>query len=132
MNPPSQGFSPAADKKSCGEFAVPVSARPRRPIFPKELGMDVNALSKIAQALPSAATSIPADTVSENRQVIQAVKALNKSQMFGDENALEFERDPGTKRMVIKVVNRKTNDVVSQIPAEYILRLAEDLNQKIA
>jgi uncharacterized FlaG/YvyC family protein len=94
--------------------------------------MDVNALSKIAQALPSAATSIPADTVSENRQVIQAVKALNKSQMFGDENTLEFERDPGTKRMVIKVINRKTNDVVSQIPAEYILRLAEDLNQKIA
>jgi uncharacterized FlaG/YvyC family protein len=94
--------------------------------------MDVNALSKIAQALPSAATSIPADTVSENRQVIQAVRALNKSEMFGEENGLEFERDPGTKRMVIKVVNRKTNDVVSQIPAEYILRLAEDLKQKIS
>ena len=92
--------------------------------------MDVNALSRITQALPAAATPIPADNASENRQVVQAVRAVNKSEMFGQDNAVEFQRDPETKRMVVKVVNRTTKDVISQIPPEYVLRLAEDLKQK--
>jgi flagellar protein FlaG len=92
--------------------------------------MDVNALSRITQALPASATPIPADAASQNRQVVQAVKALNKSEMFGEDNNLEFERDPDTKRMVVKVVNRNTGELVSQIPPEYILRLSEDLKQK--
>jgi flagellar protein FlaG len=92
--------------------------------------MDVNALSRITQALPAAATPVPANNASQNRQVVQAVKALNKSEMFGEDNGLEFQRDPDTKRLVVKVVNRATGDVISQIPPEYILRLAEDLKQK--
>jgi flagellar protein FlaG len=89
--------------------------------------MDVNALSKITQALPASAAPVPVDTASQNRQVVQAVKALNKSEMFGEDNDLEFQRDPDTKRMVVKVVNRNTGEVVSQIPPEYVLRLSEDL-----
>jgi uncharacterized FlaG/YvyC family protein len=92
--------------------------------------MDVNALSRITQALPAVATAIPVDKASEDRQVVQAVKALNKSEMFGEENDLVFQRDPQTRRMVAKVVNRSTKDVISQIPAEYLLRLAENLDQK--
>lgn len=92
--------------------------------------MDINALSRIAQALPAAATTIPADKAAENRQVVQAVKALNQTEMFGEDNGLVFQKDPATKRMVVKVIDRRTNEVVSQIPPEYILRLAEDLKQK--
>lgn len=92
--------------------------------------MEVNALSRITQALPAAATAVPADTASQNRQVVQAVKALNKSEMFGEETGLDFQRDPDTKRLVVKVVNRTTGEVISQIPPEYILRLAEELKQK--
>jgi flagellar protein FlaG len=93
--------------------------------------MDVNSLNRIAQGSPAAATPIPAENVSQNRQVVQAVKALNKSEMFGEQNDLEFQKDPGTKKMVVKVVNRSTGEVVSQIPAEYILRLANNPKQKI-
>jgi len=87
--------------------------------------MDVTALNRIAQAQPAAA--VPADTATENRGVVQAVKALNNTQMFGDENDLVFQKDPQTQRMVVKIVNRKTKDVISQVPPEYVLRLAEDL-----
>ncbi|HUD98682.1 MAG TPA: flagellar protein FlaG [Bryobacteraceae bacterium] len=92
--------------------------------------MEVNALSRITQAMPAAAMPIAADKAAENRQVVQAVKALNKTEMFGDDNGLEFEKDAQTQRMVVKVVNRQTKDVISQIPLEYVLRLAEDLKQK--
>jgi uncharacterized FlaG/YvyC family protein len=70
------------------------------------------------------------DSAAQNRQVVQAVKALNKTEMFGSDNGLEFQRDPESKRWVVKVVNRTTGDVVSQIPPEYVLRLADDLKEK--
>jgi flagellar protein FlaG len=92
--------------------------------------MDVNTLSRITQGAPATATPLKDDTATQNRQVVQAVKALNKSEMFGQDNGLEFQRDPDTRRWVVKVVNRTTGDVVSQVPAEYVLRLAEDLKQK--
>jgi flagellar protein FlaG len=98
--------------------------------FPEELGMDVNALSRITQGLPAVATPVSADNASQNRQVVQAVKALNKSEMFGEDNGLDFQTDPVSKRLVVRVVNRTTGEVISQIPPEYVLRLADDLKQK--
>ena len=92
--------------------------------------MDVNALSRITQGAPAAATPVSPDTAAQNRQVIQAVKALNQTEMFGEDNGLEFQRDPDSKRWVVKVVNRNTGDVISQIPPEYVLRLAQNLKQK--
>ena len=92
--------------------------------------MDVNSLSRITQAMPAVATAIPQDKASENRQVVQAVKALNKTEMFGQDNDMVFQKDPQSQRMIIKIVNRKTQDVVSEIPAEYLLRLAADLKPR--
>ena len=88
--------------------------------------MDIISVNQGAQA-PSAmapASSIPIDKAAQNREVVQAVKALNGSQMFGQDNELLFQQDRDTRRMVVRVVNRKTQEVVSQIPAEYVLRLA--------
>jgi flagellar protein FlaG len=64
------------------------------------------------------------------REVIQAVKAVNATQLLGQDNELTYQRDQETQRMVVKLVNRQTGDVVSQIPAEYVLRIAEDLQGK--
>ena len=61
------------------------------------------------------------------REVVRAVTALNHAGMAGDDRQLVFERDAQTQRMVIRLVDRKTSEVISQIPAEYVLRLAEDL-----
>ena len=72
------------------------------------------------------------DQAAENREIVRAVKALNGTEMFGQENQLTFRRDPETQRMVIRVVNRQTEEVVTQIPAEYVLRLAADLKPKSA
>jgi uncharacterized FlaG/YvyC family protein len=93
--------------------------------------MDVSAVGagSIARNPPATAPAevIPTDQAAENREVVRAVKALNGTEMFGDENELTFQRDAATHRMVVRVVNRRTREVVSQIPAEYVLRLAEDL-----
>ncbi len=93
--------------------------------------MDVSGVSAGGMArIPPATTpaeAIPTDQAAQNREIVRAVKALNGTEMFGDENQLTFQRDPTTHRMVVQVINRTTREVVSQIPAEYVLRLAQDL-----
>ena len=88
--------------------------------------MDITAISRATQGAPASVAPVPVDHTAENRDVVRAVRALNRTEMFGQENQLRFQRDPQTGRMVVRIVNQKTQEVVSQIPAEYVLRLAED------
>jgi uncharacterized FlaG/YvyC family protein len=88
--------------------------------------MEISPIHRSAGA-PAAAPVIPAEQSAENRDIIQAVKAVNGAELFGQDNQLMFQRDTATQRMVIRLVNRRTNEVISQIPPEYMLRLAEDL-----
>jgi len=92
--------------------------------------MEITAVDR--SALPSTVpvAAIP-EAQAENRDVVRAVKALNGTEMFG-ENELIFRRDPETHRMVIRLINPQTEEVMAQIPAEYVLRLAEDLKPKSA
>ena len=91
--------------------------------------MEITAINRGEVGMHAPAPVAPVDKTAENRQVVQAVKAVNGTEMFGPENELRFQRDPVTKRMVIRVVNRKTSEVLSQVPAEYVLRLAENIKQ---
>jgi len=89
--------------------------------------MDINAVNRSSEVVPPVAAVVPTDKAAQNREVVQAVKALNATEMFGHDNELLYQRDSATKRMVVRVVNRETQHVVSQIPPEYVLRLAENM-----
>ena len=91
--------------------------------------MDVTGVNRSLQAAPAHTAPVPVDHAAQNREVVQAVKALNGTEMFGQDNQLQFQKDQRTGRMVVRVVNRKTNEVISQIPPEYVLRLAQDIKQ---
>lgn len=94
--------------------------------------MDVNAVNRSMNAPVAAPAQPPPKEAAENRAIVQAVKALNGTEMFGQDNHLVFQRDPDSHRMVVQVVNLKTNEVVSQIPAEYLLQLADDSTKQQA
>lgn len=87
----------------------------------------VDNLSDLA-ALASVATVTPAQRV-EQAQLIRAVEALNEAQVFGFRSELTFSLDRATKRPVMKLVDKETQEVIRQIPPEYVLRLAEDLGR---
>ena len=91
--------------------------------------MDITAVNRSLQTAPTNTNPVPVDQAAQNREVVQAVKALNGTEMFGEDNQLRFQKDPQTGRMVVKVVNSKTNEVISQIPPQYVLALAADLKQ---
>ncbi len=73
------------------------------------------------------ATPVAAQQSPEQKEVVQAVKAVNKSEMFGEDNELTFQLDRETRRPVVKLLDRKTKEVIRQIPPEYVLRMAEEL-----
>ena len=92
--------------------------------------MEITAVDRSGLTLTAPAATVPDAQAAESREVVRAVKAVNETEMFGDDNQLVFRRDPETHRMVIRLVNRKTEEVLAQIPEEYILRLAADLKAK--
>jgi uncharacterized FlaG/YvyC family protein len=90
--------------------------------------MDLTAISGATGGYAPAPT-VTVDKTAEKREVVQAVKAINGAEMFGADNELRFQKDPETNRLVVVVINRKTREVLSQVPEEYVLRLAEDLKR---
>ena len=76
-------------------------------------------------AAPAAVPVAPVEHSAEHRDIVQAVKAMNATEMFGQENEIRYQMDRQAKRMVVQVINRQTQEVVSQIPPEYILALSQ-------
>ncbi len=64
----------------------------------------------------------------EQTRLIHAVESLNEAQMFGEGNELRFVIDRHTKRTVMRLVNKETQEVVRQIPAESVLRMAAEIH----
>ncbi|MDR3700067.1 MAG: flagellar protein FlaG [Candidatus Sulfopaludibacter sp.] len=89
-------------------------------------------MNRSTTSAPASVPPAPAEQQTQNREVIQAVKALNSTEMFGENNELRFQKDPQTHRMIVRIVDRKTQEVLSQIPPEYVLALAaESKTQKV-
>ena len=91
--------------------------------------MEIAPLQRPGQALTAAPAPIPTEKLAESREIIQAVKALNGAELFGQDNELTFLFDRETQRPVIRLVDRKTKDVIRQIPPEYVLRMSQDLER---
>jgi flagellar protein FlaG len=81
-----------------------------------------------ATSVTAVSPSTPPEQVAEQRQLIRAVKAFNASDLFGSGRELSLGVDRETTRPVVRIVDRATKEVVQQIPSEYLLRMAEDLN----
>ena len=88
--------------------------------------MDITPVNWSQDVLSSAHGAARAPSA-QDREVVRAVKALNGAGLTGQDQELVFQRDAQTQRMVIRLVDRKTSEVISQIPPEYVLRLAEQL-----
>jgi uncharacterized FlaG/YvyC family protein len=87
--------------------------------------MDITSL-RPAASTPATSSQVSVAEAAQRRQLLQAAKSVNESGVLG-QNQLVFLLDRQTHRAVIRVVDRTTQQVVSQIPPEYVLRLAQDL-----
>jgi uncharacterized FlaG/YvyC family protein len=75
------------------------------------------------------AGGVPAQRRLEQPEMIQAVAAVNEAGIFGEEYELKFAMDGKSRRPLLRLVDRETQEVVRQIPPEYVLRAARELSK---
>jgi uncharacterized FlaG/YvyC family protein len=93
--------------------------------------MDTSSVSNLsAYGSAPADHALPPPATADQRALIQAVRAVNAAELFGQDNELTFVLDRAARRVLVRIINKNTGDLVQQIPAEAIVRMAEELNGK--
>jgi len=86
--------------------------------------MNISSISGHANtAMQPAALKPPTQ---EQKALIQAVRTVNASGLMGQENELTFIIDRAAQIAVVRIVNKKTGELVQQIPNEQVLKMAEE------
>jgi uncharacterized FlaG/YvyC family protein len=62
----------------------------------------------------------------DQKALIQAVKTVNAAELFGRENETTYIIDRAAQIAIVRVVNKKTGEVVQQIPTQQLLKMAEE------
>ncbi|MFN7924311.1 MAG: flagellar protein FlaG [Bryobacteraceae bacterium] len=96
--------------------------------------MEISSAYDVSQAVDYGAqrSTVTAEARAENRQVTTAVRQLNEANAFGDDNELTFALDRQTGRALVRIVDKKTNELIRQIPPEYVVRMAEEMRRRVA
>jgi uncharacterized FlaG/YvyC family protein len=68
----------------------------------------------------------PGTDPADQRQLIQAVRAVNGAELFGRDSELTFIFDRQTHKALVRVIDKRTREVVMQIPPEHVIRMAEE------
>ena len=88
----------------------------------------VDSVGSLGHVAP-VASPVPAERTPEQLVLIKAIKAVNAAEYFDQNSEMTFILDRETRRPVVRIVDKKTNEVLRQIPPEYVLRLADDLKR---
>lgn len=89
-----------------------------------------SATNPLRYAAAGSNQALPTELPSDQRDLIRAVKAIARIDLFGENSELTFVFDRDTRKVLVRVVDRSTREVVMQIPAEYALELAKEANSR--
>jgi uncharacterized FlaG/YvyC family protein len=89
--------------------------------------MDIVSVSHPGQFNPVVPDARSPKPQAENQALIQAVQQMNDSQVAGEDGEWTLSIDQQTRLPVIRITSRQTDQVVMQLPAEYVLQLQQIL-----
>jgi uncharacterized FlaG/YvyC family protein len=93
--------------------------------------MEIGPINPLNMNAPVTTTSsTPQDSASFVRQIVTAIRGLNKTELLGQGRELAFVRDPNTQKPIIQILDRDSGEVIDQLPPETILRLAADIDKE--
>jgi len=87
--------------------------------------MDIVSVSHSAQVNPAVPDTQSPNPLAGNQALSHAVQAMNDSQLSGEDGEWTLAIDQQTRLPVIRIISRQTDQVVMQLPAEYILQLQQ-------
>lgn len=80
--------------------------------------------------LPTVLAPAPAATPPPNRDVATAVQTLNQNGTAGPGREFSIAIDGKSRVPVVRIVDSITNELIEQIPSQYILDLAQQIKQE--
>lgn len=89
--------------------------------------MEAKTIDKIPPQPSPATIDLERQQIEERRDLVRAVKAINASELFGENYELTFVFDRPNQRTVIRIIDRETKEVIRQLPNEYALQIAAQL-----
>lgn len=89
--------------------------------------MNVTPLHNASQITGPSPDSTSAEQQAENLALVQAVHAINAAELYGEDSELSFALDRRVQSAAVRLVHRKTRQVIREIPADQVLSLAESL-----
>jgi uncharacterized FlaG/YvyC family protein len=63
------------------------------------------------------------------RAVRNAIAVINESELLGFDRELRFSTDPQSRLGIVQVLSRSTGQVIVQLPSEFVLNLAQNLQK---
>jgi len=91
---------------------------------------NISAISTPASQFGAPSPLNPVRSNDQQRALLQAASTVNAAQVLGPDNEITFRVDPKAQQVIVRIVNSKTGDLVSQIPQEYLLKMAEEVSGK--
>jgi flagellar protein FlaG len=85
-------------------------------------------LGTVSTSAVPASGSITSKAPPTTEQVNKAVDALNKS-VQATVPSIEFATDATSKRMVVKIIDQQTNEVIMQIPNQEVIDMSQSLDK---
>ncbi len=89
--------------------------------------MDINSIRLDAPAVSSPETVLTPREAAERRELVKAVRAINENRLLGEDREVTFGLDRESRRTVLRIINKETQEVIRQIPSEEALHLAESI-----
>ena len=71
------------------------------------------------------------EVAAKNRVLSAAVKLLNDAGAAGLSHEFSIAIDPKTRQAVIRIVDQSTREVIEQLPSEYLLRVAQQISERL-
>ena len=66
----------------------------------------------------------------QNMDTVEPVKPVNQTELRGDRRELSMDVDNTSDILVVRVADKKTKEVVYQVPSDRILELARERSRK--
>jgi len=88
--------------------------------------MEIGSVDSSVPPVALSGSVVPPETRTEQVQLIKAVKAVNSAEIFGQNTEVTLILDRKTRRPLLQLVDVRTKEVIRQVPAEYLLRLAQE------
>lgn len=89
--------------------------------------MDINSIRLDAPVLSSPDPVITPREAAERRELVKAVRAINETRLLGEDHEVTFGLDRESRKTVLRIINKETQEVIRQIPSEEALHLAESI-----